>query len=80
MMSGPTADLPAQELREKKFNGRCRLYVGNLPTDITEEEFKKLFESYGDTSETYINKDKNFAFIRLVNIPLFLVLFFIYNS
>lgn len=65
-VSGPTLDLPPQEFKEKKFNGRCRLYIGNLDPSITEEEFKALFVNYGETSELYINKEKNFAFIRLV--------------
>uniref|UniRef100_A0A161MBR5 Hrp65 isoform x2 n=1 Tax=Triatoma infestans TaxID=30076 RepID=A0A161MBR5_TRIIF len=64
-VSGPTLDLPPQEFKEKKFNGRCRLYIGNLDPSITEEEFKALFVNYGETSELYINKEKNFAFIRL---------------
>ncbi|XP_019379331.1 PREDICTED: paraspeckle component 1 [Gavialis gangeticus] len=32
---------------EKSYTQRCRLFVGNLPTDITEEDFKRLFERYG---------------------------------
>ncbi|XP_014255748.1 hrp65 protein-like isoform X2 [Cimex lectularius] len=64
-ISGPTLDLPPQEFKEKMFNGRCRLYIGNLPPDATEDEFLKLFQPYGLTSELYINKEKNFAFIRL---------------
>ncbi|KAF7250771.1 Paraspeckle component 1 [Varanus komodoensis] len=36
---------------EKSYTQRCRLFVGNLPTDITEEDFKRLFERYGEPSE-----------------------------
>jgi len=64
-INGPTVDIPTAEYKEKKFNGRCRLYVGNLPQDITEDEFNNMFAPYGATSELYINKEKNFAFIRL---------------
>lgn len=64
-VGGSTLDLPPQEYKEKKFNNRCRLYIGNLPPDVTEDEFKTLFDQYGETSELYINKEKNFAFIRL---------------
>ncbi|KAB1267423.1 Paraspeckle component 1 [Camelus dromedarius] len=32
---------------EKTYTQRCRLFVGNLPTDITEDDFKRLFERYG---------------------------------
>ncbi|XP_065110933.2 paraspeckle component 1 [Paramisgurnus dabryanus] len=50
---------------EKTFTQRCRLFVGNLPTDITEEDFKELFFKYGETNEVHINKDRGFGFIRL---------------
>ncbi|KAG7457963.1 hypothetical protein MATL_G00232740 [Megalops atlanticus] len=50
---------------EKTYTQRCRLFVGNLPSDITEEEFKKLFAKYGEPSEIFINNNKGFGFIRL---------------
>ncbi|KAJ8350949.1 hypothetical protein SKAU_G00260790 [Synaphobranchus kaupii] len=50
---------------EKTFTQRCRLFVGNLPTDLTEEDFKKLFSKYGDANEVFINRDRGFGFIRL---------------
>lgn len=52
---------------EKFFNQRCRLFVGNLPTDITEEDFKKLFLKYSEANEVFINRDRGFGFIRLVS-------------
>lgn len=51
---------------EKKFTGRCRLFVGNLTPDITEEDFRKLFQPFGEISEVYVNAGKGFGFIRLV--------------
>ncbi|XP_031442416.1 splicing factor, proline- and glutamine-rich isoform X2 [Clupea harengus] len=50
---------------EKTFTQRCRLFIGNLPNDITENEFKKLFSKYGEPSEIFINQSKGFGFIRL---------------
>ncbi|XP_035265052.1 paraspeckle component 1-like [Anguilla rostrata] len=50
---------------EKTFTQRCRLFVGNLPTDLTEEDFRKLFAKYGEASEVFINRDRGFGFIRL---------------
>ncbi|XP_033867765.1 paraspeckle component 1-like isoform X3 [Acipenser ruthenus] len=50
---------------EKTFTQRCRLYVGNLPTDLTEDDFKKLFAKYGEANEVFINRDRGFGFIRL---------------
>ena len=52
---------------EKTFTQRSRLFVGNLPPDITEEEMRKLFEKYGKAGEVFIHKDKGFGFIRLVS-------------
>ncbi|XP_014352626.1 splicing factor, proline- and glutamine-rich isoform X2 [Latimeria chalumnae] len=50
---------------EKTYTQRCRLFVGNLPVDITEEEFKQLFSKYGEPGEVFINKGKGFGFIKL---------------
>ncbi|XP_035285078.1 splicing factor, proline- and glutamine-rich isoform X1 [Anguilla anguilla] len=50
---------------EKTYTQRCRLFVGNLPNDITEAEFRKLFSKYGEPSEIFINNIKGFGFIRL---------------
>ncbi|KAG9330404.1 hypothetical protein JZ751_025525 [Albula glossodonta] len=50
---------------EKTFTQRCRLFVGNLPTDLTEEDFRKLFAKYGEANEVFINRDRGFGFIRL---------------
>ncbi|XP_026989642.2 splicing factor, proline- and glutamine-rich isoform X2 [Tachysurus fulvidraco] len=71
-----TADAPeTRELRaslsmlrkpgEKTYTQRCRLFIGNLPNDITEDEFRKLFQKYGEPSEIFINQGKGFGFIRL---------------
>ncbi|XP_075960556.1 non-POU domain-containing octamer-binding protein [Anarhichas minor] len=50
---------------EKTFTQRSRLFVGNLPTGITEEDLEKLFNKYGKASEIFINKERGFGFIRL---------------
>ncbi|XP_026797990.3 splicing factor, proline- and glutamine-rich isoform X1 [Pangasianodon hypophthalmus] len=50
---------------EKTYTQRCRLFIGNLPNDITEDEFRKLFSKYGEPSEIFINQGKGFGFIRL---------------
>jgi len=55
------------ELKEKKFSGRCRLFVGNLPNDLSENEFQKFFEPYGELSEVFLNAPRGFGFLRLVS-------------
>lgn len=50
---------------EKTYTQRCRLFVGNLPTDISDEEFKNLFSKFGEPGEVFINKSKGFGFIKL---------------
>ncbi|CAB0032784.1 unnamed protein product [Trichogramma brassicae] len=64
-ISGPTHDLPPQDIEEKKFNSRSRLYVGNLTNDITEDELHQMFAPYGETTELFLNKEKNFAFLKV---------------
>ncbi|XP_059585584.1 splicing factor, proline- and glutamine-rich isoform X2 [Alligator mississippiensis] len=50
---------------EKTYTQRCRLFVGNLPADITDDDFKRLFAKYGEPGEVFINKGKGFGFIKL---------------
>jgi len=50
---------------EKKFNGRCRLFVANLHNTTTEDELRAEFGEFGETGEVYVNKEKGFGFIRL---------------
>ncbi|XP_041637528.1 paraspeckle component 1 isoform X2 [Cheilinus undulatus] len=50
---------------EKTFTQRSRLFVGNLPLDIPEEEFRKMFAKYGSINEIFINRDRGFGFICL---------------
>ena len=50
---------------ERKFTGRCRLFVGNLPTEITETEFKELFTKFGEIGECFLNTSRSFGFIKL---------------
>lgn len=64
-MSGPTFDLPPLDTTEKKFSGHARLYIGNIPVEATEEEINDLFKAYGETSELFVNKEKNFGFIKM---------------
>lgn len=63
---GPTHELPPTDTTERKFLSQCRLYIGNL-VDCTEEELIEMFKPYGEVSENFLNKEKMFAFIRLVN-------------
>ncbi|XP_068167248.1 non-POU domain-containing octamer-binding protein [Antennarius striatus] len=50
---------------EKTFTQRSRLFVGNLPTGVTEDDLDKLFAKYGKASEIFVNKERGFGFIRL---------------
>ncbi|CAJ0942988.1 unnamed protein product, partial [Mesorhabditis belari] len=52
------------DVPKKKFTGRCRLFIGNLPNDMKEEELKQIFTPHGDISECYLS-GKGFAFLRL---------------
>lgn len=68
MMSGPTTNLVSKEgVSAKKFTGRCRLFVGNLPQSITDEEFRKMFEQFGEIAEVFLHPQKGFGFVKLVS-------------
>ncbi|XP_048765782.1 splicing factor, proline- and glutamine-rich-like isoform X2 [Ostrea edulis] len=49
----------------KKFTGRCRLFVGNVTSETSEDEFREMFSKYGETGEMFLNGAKGFGFIRL---------------
>ncbi|XP_046854505.1 splicing factor, proline- and glutamine-rich-like isoform X2 [Xenia sp. Carnegie-2017] len=55
---------PVTGKTERKFSNRCRLFIGNI-ADMKEEEFKKMFEKYGEYTEAYLNKEKAFGFIKM---------------
>lgn len=77
-ISGPTHELPAIDTEEKKFSGRNRLYVGNLTNDVTEEEIQQMFAPYSEVSELFVNKEKNFAFLRLVSFTVIIFFYIFY--
>lgn len=62
---GPTHELPPVEYQEVKFSGRNRLYVGNLPQDVKEEDLREWFKPYGEINEAFVNNEKNFAFLKV---------------
>ncbi|KAH7947858.1 hypothetical protein HPB52_016282 [Rhipicephalus sanguineus] len=65
-LRGPTSGLETRATVEpKKFTGRCRLFVGNLPNNFTEDQFRKLFEDYGEVAEIFLNTAKGFGFVKL---------------
>jgi len=50
---------------KKPIQQKSRLFVGNLASGTTEEDFKKLFSKYGELSEVFVHSDKGFAFVRM---------------
>jgi len=57
-----------QSNNDKKIpqGGRCRLFIGNVPSDLTQEEFQLLFGKYGELVEYFVNPSRGFGFIKLV--------------
>ncbi len=74
-LSNSTAELQIRSFTETKFSGRSRLYVGNLGNDIVEQDLKEHFSAYGEIAEVFLNKEKGFAFVRLVS-ALFIYFYF----
>ncbi|XP_064473359.1 splicing factor, proline- and glutamine-rich-like isoform X3 [Ornithodoros turicata] len=64
-LRGPSSGLESRTVEPKKFTGRCRLFVGNLPSNFTEEQFKKLFQDFGETAEVFLNAQKGFGFVKM---------------
>ena len=66
--NGPPGELLTTPKREKKFSNKSRLFVGNLPRDMMEDDIRKLFEPFGEVQEVFIQKEKSFGFVRLVGV------------
>lgn len=63
-----TIDLPPIETKvdpKRKFTGRCRLFVGNLPHNTSEEKVRELFKPFGEVGEVYLGPKSAFAFIKM---------------
>lgn len=63
---GGDTNVLSTHTQTKKFTNKARLFFGNLPRDFSEDELKKLLAAHGEVQEIYHNKDKNFAFARMV--------------
>jgi cold-inducible RNA-binding protein len=50
-----------------------KLYVGNLPFSVTQEQLKEMFSSYGEITEAtlvidkYSNRSRGFGFVTLAD-------------
>ncbi|CAF0886170.1 unnamed protein product [Adineta ricciae] len=55
------------EEKKPTQGGRCRLFIGNIPSDLTQEEFQLLFEKYGELVEYFVNPSRGFGFIKLTS-------------
>lgn len=60
---------------EKTYTQRCRLFVGGLTGDISEEEFTNMFTKYGQVNEVFVNRERGFGFVRLVRQTFGLILY-----
>lgn len=69
-LQGPIFELPPMEQSEVKFNGRCRLYIGNLSNDMSDDQIQQMFSAYGEAAELFVNKEKNFGFVKMVSLSL----------
>lgn len=53
-------------LQKTTQGGRSRLFIGNIPSDLTQEEFQSFFGKYGELIEYYVNPSRGFGFVKLV--------------
>ena len=58
----------------------CRMYVGGFPLTYTEDQARKLFSEYGTLTDMFYNKEKCFAFIKMVIYNLYVLKYFIKNN
>ncbi|XP_022664749.1 non-POU domain-containing octamer-binding protein-like isoform X3 [Varroa destructor] len=64
-MQGNTYNLQSANVEPKKFTARCRLFIAPLPNSVSEDDLKQWFGQYGEVGEVFLNKQKNFAFVKM---------------
>jgi RNA recognition motif-containing protein len=62
----PSQQSTNSTLQKTTQGGRSRLFIGNIPSDLTQEEFQSLFGKYGELIEYYVNPSRGFGFVKLV--------------
>jgi proline- and glutamine-rich splicing factor len=65
LTGAPAWDLAPNINQNQTFTGRCRLFVANLPQNVSEESLRSLFGEFGQISDIYIGKGNQFAFIKM---------------
>lgn len=63
-----------KELPKGTFSGDSRIFVGNLPREVSKDQVKDLFTPFGGVSEVYVS-DKGFSFVKMVNVLFNLFIF-----
>lgn len=71
------ANVP-ENINQVKFSGRCRLFVGNIPKELKEAEFKKMFDDHGEVGEAFVS-EKGFGFVTMVSYFMFEKIFYQYG-
>ncbi len=67
--TGPGAGGASGGVKEKKYSVKARLFVGNLPKDTRPEQVREMFQEFGELKEVFVQKEKNFGFVRMVSMP-----------
>lgn len=62
-----TEDVGGRGWKGKKYSVKARLFVGNLPRDTTQDTVKQMFEAFGEVKEVFVQREKNFGFVRMVS-------------
>lgn len=63
--SGPQDDGVVKQ--KMRYSVKARLFVGNLPKDTSQDTVKEMFQQFGEVREVFVQKEKNFGFIRMVS-------------
>jgi len=50
---------------EKGIRERDKLYIGNLPFELENEQLGELFKLYGEVKMCFVAKNKGFGFVKM---------------
>jgi len=66
-LQNPAAGSQSQtfdEIASLSSSNCTTVYIGNLAPDVTEEQMRQVFQSYGTIDEVRTQKDKSFGFVK----------------
>lgn len=68
----------AEIAKEENVGESGRIFIRNLPYDVTEEEIQALFSPFGKIAEIHLPIDKHSRKVKVISVPFHIMAEFMY--